>query len=446
MMKRIAFPRVASLVGAISLTLAAGAGAFDAQEFSPAVDPEAYFSVYSSRTAPAGRFHVALWYNYAKDPVVADVILGQRPSAQTKIVSDLHTIDMVGSYSLSDQIELGVDVPFSDVKSQLSPPVSETTGLDDIRLLGKVQLLDNRASRFGVALVPFVDLPSGEANRLTSNGKTNYGILGVTDFVHERFRSSLNFGYKVNNKPFSSSDESDEILFGLGAGLLAIHNQPLFGGIFDNAEILAEVFGSTAEQKIFQDEENTPLEGLGGFRLYGPSGFYVTRGIGKSITQSINGAALRIVASIGYTPPPPPPPPPAPPAAPPPPPAPLSKVVVTDEQIVTLSPIFFDFDKDTIKPVSYAVLDQVAQVMRDRSSAVVRVEGHTDSFGTDSYNQQLSERRARSVVRYLIAKGIPGERLEAVGFGESRPIASNDTAQGRAKNRRTEFHIVREVR
>ncbi len=165
------------------------------------------------------------------------------------------------------------------------------------------------------------------------------------------------------------------------------------------------------------------------------------------MTLSINGSAMRMVASIGYTPPPPPPPPPAPQAAPPPPPPPpLSKVVVTDEQIVTLSPIFFDFDKDTIKPVSYAVLDQVAQVMRDRPSAVVRVEGHTDSFGSDSYNQQLSERRARSVVRYLIAKGIPGERLEAVGFGEFRPIASNDTAQGRAKNRRTEFHIVREVR
>jgi outer membrane protein OmpA-like peptidoglycan-associated protein len=96
--------------------------------------------------------------------------------------------------------------------------------------------------------------------------------------------------------------------------------------------------------------------------------------------------------------------------------------------------------------VSYPVLDQVAQVMRERPTAVVRVEGHTDSFGSDSYNQSLSERRSHAVVRYLIQKGIQSERLEAVGFGESRPIASNDTEQGRAKNRRTEFHIVREVR
>ena len=117
--------------------------------------------------------------------------------------------------------------------------------------------------------------------------------------------------------------------------------------------------------------------------------------------------------------------------------------MVTEEQIITLEPIYFDFDRETIKPVSYPILDSVAQVMAERPGIVVRVEGHTDSFGSDAYNQDLAERRSHSVVRYLIGKGVPGPRLQAVGYGESRPIATNDTREGRAKNRRTEFHIVR---
>ena len=115
---------------------------------------------------------------------------------------------------------------------------------------------------------------------------------------------------------------------------------------------------------------------------------------------------------------------------------------MTEEQIITLEPVYFDFAKATIKPISYPILDQVAKVMTDRPAIAVRVEGHTDNFGTDAYNQKLSERRTHSVVEYLVRKGIAASRLQAVGFGETRPIAPNDTDQGRAKNRRTEFHIV----
>ena len=75
----------------------------------------------------------------------------------------------------------------------------------------------------------------------------------------------------------------------------------------------------------------------------------------------------------------------------------------------------------------------------------VRIEGHTDDVGTNDYNKDLSDRRARTVVRYLTGKGIARERLEPSGFGEDRPIASNATALGRAKNRRVEFTIVDEA-
>jgi outer membrane protein OmpA-like peptidoglycan-associated protein len=113
------------------------------------------------------------------------------------------------------------------------------------------------------------------------------------------------------------------------------------------------------------------------------------------------------------------------------------------KKIVIDQKIHFDFDKSVIKKESYGILDDVASILKSHPQIKkVRVEGHTDSIGSDAYNQKLSERRANSVRDYLISKGIDGSRLEAVGYGESRPIADNKTAEGRAQNRRTEFNVV----
>ena len=132
----------------------------------------------------------------------------------------------------------------------------------------------------------------------------------------------------------------------------------------------------------------------------------------------------------------------------PPPPGPLAKVVVTDEQMVTLEPIYFDLDRATIEPGSLPILDAVAKAISERPQVKVRVEGHTDSTGSEPHNRRLSQRRAEAVAKYLEQKGIAADRLDAVGRGSGRPIAPNrnpdgsDNPQGRAKNRRTEFHIV----
>ncbi|MGH7896323.1 MAG: OmpA family protein, partial [Candidatus Binatia bacterium] len=394
------------VVGVFSFFAAGTARAFDAQLFSPAVDPEGYFSVYSSRTAPTGRFHVALWFDYAGDPITSsrynDAFPSQLPAGE-HLVDAVHTLNLTASYSILDWLEIGLDAPFSDLKSDF-PGTRSDTGPDSIRLLAKAQLLKERLNGFGFGLIPFVDLPSGNSRRLTSDGETDFGGIGVADWFCTRtgrFRASLNGGYKANQEGDFQlpgiNDGSDEILFGLGLGVLAIKGQPILFDTFNNVEVIAELYGSTDPEDPFADEFSTPLEGLAGTRFYNPSGFYVTLGIGKSATRNINGAAVRVLASVGYTPPAPPPPPPA---EPPPPTPPQSKVVVTEEQIVTLQPIYFDFDKATVKPVSYPVLDQVAQVMKDRPAISVRVEGHTDSFGSDAYNQKLSERRAQAVVKH----------------------------------------------
>jgi outer membrane protein OmpA-like peptidoglycan-associated protein len=120
------------------------------------------------------------------------------------------------------------------------------------------------------------------------------------------------------------------------------------------------------------------------------------------------------------------------------------KLDVEKKQIVILDKIFFDTDKATIKPVSFGLLDQVAQILRGYSELKIRIEGHTDSQGKEAHNTQLSQERADAVRLYLIKKGIDDKRLIAVGFGAAVPIANNKTKAGREANRRVEFHIVEE--
>lgn len=109
---------------------------------------------------------------------------------------------------------------------------------------------------------------------------------------------------------------------------------------------------------------------------------------------------------------------------------------------VVLNNVFFDTDSYELKPESRTELDKLADLLLANGGVSVEIGGHTDSVGKEADNQFLSERRAGSVVAYLASKGVTAQRLAAKGYGETKPIASNDTVEGRAKNRRTEMRIV----
>ncbi|MGC9323654.1 MAG: outer membrane beta-barrel domain-containing protein [Desulfomonilia bacterium] len=101
--------------------------------------------------------------------------------------------------------------------------------------------------------------------------------------------------------------------------------------------------------------------------------------------------------------------------------------------------IYFDFDKADIKDESLPILDEVSMYLEENADMKMEIQGHTDSVGPDEYNMRLSQARAESVKDYLVNSGIGNERLVAKGFGETNPVAPNDTAENRAKNRRVEF-------
>lgn len=120
------------------------------------------------------------------------------------------------------------------------------------------------------------------------------------------------------------------------------------------------------------------------------------------------------------------------------------RVVRNGDQIDLIMPgnITFNTDQSSIRPAFTDTLESVALVLKEFDQTTIRIEGHTDSTGSDSYNQLLSESRASSVRDFLLNRGVQPGRTRAVGYGERYPVASNDTAAGREQNRRVELTLV----
>ncbi len=110
---------------------------------------------------------------------------------------------------------------------------------------------------------------------------------------------------------------------------------------------------------------------------------------------------------------------------------------------VTLYNVFFEFAKATLEKESFLELDRMIGVMNNNSNMAIEVQGHTDNVGSDAVNMRLSQQRADAVKDYFLAKGISADRVKSTGLGESKPVASNETTEGQAKNRRVEFIILR---
>lgn len=154
-----------------------------------------------------------------------------------------------------------------------------------------------------------------------------------------------------------------------------------------------------------------------------------------------------LVPKVAPAPPPPPPPPPppvaepAPPPPPPPPPPPAYKTVITEKPIV-LEGANFATGSSRLLPAAHGQLDEVVQQSKDHPEISFEVSGYTDSVGSAQSNVRLSQARADAVKAYLVGKGVAASRIDTRGFGEENPVASNDTAEGRARNRRVEIRYT----
>jgi OmpA-OmpF porin, OOP family len=175
--------------------------------------------------------------------------------------------------------------------------------------------------------------------------------------------------------------------------------------------------------------------------LQDASGNAVKDGSGACVVTS--GQILPECAGVAPAPPPRPAAPAAPPAPAPavPAPAPRPAPVSVRQAVVIQADALFDFDKSVVRPDGKKSIDDALDKLRGVDLEMVIATGHTDSIGTDAYNQRLSERRAAAVKDYLVSKGIASAKITTIGKGESQPVATNKTAEGRQKNRRVDIEF-----
>jgi outer membrane protein OmpA-like peptidoglycan-associated protein len=122
---------------------------------------------------------------------------------------------------------------------------------------------------------------------------------------------------------------------------------------------------------------------------------------------------------------------------------PIKVTPIAENASIALNNVFFDFDKATLKAESFPELNRIAKLLKERGAMEIELDGHTDALGTEDYNLELSERRAKAVAKYLVDQGVPQEHVKVMYFGESKPVDSNTTKEGRKKNRRVEFKIIK---
>lgn len=122
---------------------------------------------------------------------------------------------------------------------------------------------------------------------------------------------------------------------------------------------------------------------------------------------------------------------------------PIEVAPIADNATIPLNNIFFDFDNASLRSESFPELNRIVALMAERKNMTVEISGHTDNLGPDAYNMKLSERRAKSVSKYLVEKGVDTNRITTTWFGETKPVDTTNTKAGNRKNRRVEFKILK---
>ena len=401
---------------------AQAAASFDSLSFKPADDHGYYLVNQQSQTLGKWGWALGLTGEFSNDSLVLKNAAGARIQ---DIIDNQIALQLGAALGLTDWLNVGLNV--SAVPWQQFTPIGsavQSTGahMGDIRLDAKARLLDNDKYPVGIAIVPFVTFPTGSDSRFTGNGKFTGGALAVLDSkrIADRVSLALNAGAQFRNEVTLSPGTviGHQFLYGAAANV---------GLVKKKLEAIVDVTGWTTFNNFFKSD-NRNLELNGGLRFFPTDKLAVTAGAGTGLLDGPGAPDYRAFVTLAYRHPR------EEEAAPPP--------VAVREEVITTNKIHFAFNKSVIRPESYPVIDEILATIKGRPEVEsVRVEGHTDSVGSDAYNQRLSDQRANSVRSYLTDKGYPAEKITSAGMGESAPIADNATKAGRSQNRRVEFHL-----
>jgi len=474
---------------------------FDPDPARQALSLDGGFTTETASAAPKGTVRFATIFDVADGLLVL-----QQGNQRSDLLTSRGLLHLLGGWSLG-RVELAAHLPvalwqgsdFSLLTSQgvtgpLVDPVA-STALGDLRLGAKMPILDAASWPLGVAALLDLRLPTGNARAFMSDGLALVPWIVATRTLGP-IRVDGQLGYQIRHQgQYAQLVVHDGLVYALGGSL----DLPRIS-LFNRWRAIAEINGGWPRGNDFStDRYRAPLSLRGGVRAFLSSCLSAEAGAGTGLGPAgygherwraffgIRWGCAPAPAQSGLVGPPadrdgdgvpdsedlcPDEPGPAAldgcpdddgdgipnredkcPNEPGPPendgcPLPANEAVVGigSRRILLKDSISFDSGKDTIKKISFPLLDQVAKLLEEHPEMKrVRVEGHTDNVGNAAYNKDLSARRAASVVRYLVGKGIAPSRLVAAGYGFEQPIASNKTALGRAKNRRVAFTILEEA-
>lgn len=480
---------------------AAPEGRFDVQQFRPWAGPQDLVMV--AQTRPLSHLTVAVgsYLNFTLDPLsLVNIVSGKR---LVQVVGNRLELDVMGGIGLWDWAELGLILPIvtfqssGNLESIGSEGFIRASVLGDLRLTAKVAIPGLRrrpeAKGFGLSALLQLGFPTGSASNFASDGAVTAQPGVAFDY---RFKNGalvgLNAGVWVRpSVRFLEAQVGSSFAYALGGEMPIIRRWGLtvVGNVYGNIRI------APPPESI---QENT-VEFLLGLRWYSSSGLTITVGGGGG-DCGIGSPAFRFFTSVVWVPPrsrewgalerfKKPPHNPDPdndgligdhdlcPSRP----GPVQNHGCPDEdrdkdgivdrldrcpddaarpgshdgcplayikgnKIAIIEQVHFATDQDIILPESFPILKEVAGVLKAHSEIErVLVEGHTDIRANAKYNKDLSNRRSQSVMRFLLGEGITAGRLRAEGFGQTKPLADNNTEAGMAQNRRVEFTIEKWV-
>jgi outer membrane protein OmpA-like peptidoglycan-associated protein len=429
-----------AIVAAVATLFVSGAASAATHNASvnnvhPATDGGKYITIQQSQTMPQWSYNVGGVFDYGFRPLEYADQFGNR---RRGIVDHLFMTNVQGAIAWTDWWLMGVNMPVAIYEAFYNPNMAASAvtkqnlygKLGDLSVEMKFRFLNIDRYHVGLSLVPYMFFPTGKSTTFLGNGMWSPGGKLVFDAdIKNRVFLSFNAGYRNYAKTRYDVNNTNAVIddtITLGGGINVRIN--------DDWAVLGEVFSESVISGFFKNQLQNPAEFNVGGRWTPSSvkGLGVTLAAGRGITTGVGSPDIRVLAGVNYRH--------IKSAAPPPP---VEVEAAVEEKIVITQKIHFEFNRAAIRPISYPILDDVTSLLqRNPQIRKIRVEGHTDGIGGDAYNQKLSEARANAVRNYLVQKGIEPDRLEAVGYGKTRPIADNATVIGRARNRRTEFTVI----
>lgn len=415
----------------------------------PTMDGGPYFFTEQSRGLYQHGYHLGYFVSYSFEP--SEVVSSATGARVGGVVNDLWVSNFTATLGILDWLNIGMDVPLvmyesffnfihtdasqCSVTNAVGCPQQTKTKIGDVLFGTKFRIIDPDRFPIGLSLQPFILFPTGSGYYLTGYGFVSGGAKLIFDVNFQDYATAaINVGYhaikETNYAPNTPFAKINDLLL-----LSAALNVP----INNDFQAIAEISGETLVENPFRHEIQSPFEALGGLR-FSPGNIKVwTFGLGGGVGlgSGFGAPKYRGMATIHYK---------------------RTKVVELEieepkqvsevespyeEKIIITQKIHFEFNKAAVRKISFPILDDIAEVLKlNPDIQKIRVEGHTDDIGNDEYNLNLSGARAGAVRDYLIQRGIEESRVTAVGYGETRPIDSNENDLGRAKNRRTEFTVL----